>query len=243
MRALCWAALGGAVSLGVYAQDVVQCANWAGQFDEMNRVCCADQPGGECPNGFPPDCSEQCASVFAIFSDDCEGMLDLLGLATPEYVDFTAKCQESFVPEGVADCGTDGCEDSGVRVQFDLDMTVRHARPPARTHARTHARTRSRPVASRHCASFPPGCLILMMLVLGHDPGCGRPARCVRPSLRDVQQLVRTGTRTSARAATRSHAATVPSERQPLPRTDQAARGHVRVQVPHRASRGRGRRL
>lgn len=73
--------------------------------------------------GFPPDCSEQCASIFAIFSDDCEGMLDLLGLATPEYVEFTAKCQETFVPEGVADCGTDGCEDAGTRVQFDLDMT------------------------------------------------------------------------------------------------------------------------
>ena len=50
----------------------------------MNRVCCADQPGGQCPNGFPPNCSEECAAVFAIFSDDCEGMLDFLGLATPE---------------------------------------------------------------------------------------------------------------------------------------------------------------
>jgi hypothetical protein len=38
---------------GAVAQDVVQCANWAGQFDEMNRVCCADQPGGVCPNGAP----------------------------------------------------------------------------------------------------------------------------------------------------------------------------------------------
>ncbi len=40
-------ALAGRVS----GQAVVQCANWAGQFDEMNRVCCADQPGGECATG------------------------------------------------------------------------------------------------------------------------------------------------------------------------------------------------
>jgi hypothetical protein len=90
---------------------------------QMNRVCCADEPGGECANGFPETCSRECASVFSIFSDDCEGMLDFLGLATPEYVEFTARCQESFVPAGIAECDTDGCEGTLATVQFDLDMT------------------------------------------------------------------------------------------------------------------------
>ena len=85
-----------------------------------SSVCCADEPGGECANGFPETCSRECASVFSIFSDDCEGMLDFLGLATPEYVEFTARCQESFVPAGIAECDTDGCEGTLAMVQFGM---------------------------------------------------------------------------------------------------------------------------
>jgi hypothetical protein len=69
----------------------------------MNRVCCADEPGGECANGFPTTCSPACAGVFGNFADDCEGMFSYLGMTSnPDYMQFAAKCEDGHEPSGLS---------------------------------------------------------------------------------------------------------------------------------------------
>jgi len=70
---------------------LVMCGNWAAKLDEMNRVCwcvlrpvcrqprcrltqtvcrhSAEEPGGQCPNGFPSTCTQECAGIFGNFED------------------------------------------------------------------------------------------------------------------------------------------------------------------------------
>ena len=56
-----WGSLGGI--------DTVMCSGWTLRLDEMNRVCCAEEPNGECPNGFPSTCTTPCAAIFGNFND------------------------------------------------------------------------------------------------------------------------------------------------------------------------------
>ena len=64
-----WASMGG--------MDVVMCGSWTEKLDEMNRVCCAEEPGGECPSGFPSTCTQECAGIFGNFNDVCPSPLAL----------------------------------------------------------------------------------------------------------------------------------------------------------------------
>ena len=56
-----WGSVGG--------EDLVICGQWSEKLDDMNEVCCADEPGGQCANGFPSTCSHACAGVFSNFND------------------------------------------------------------------------------------------------------------------------------------------------------------------------------
>jgi len=104
-----WGSLGGI--------DTVMCSGWTMRLDEMNRVCCAEEPNGECPNGFPSTCTTPCAAIFGNFNDDCEGMFSYLGLTSnPQYMAFAAMCEDNHEPSGLSSSmgGT-------AVVQFELD--------------------------------------------------------------------------------------------------------------------------
>ena len=104
-----WGSLGGI--------DTVMCSGWTLRLDEMNRVCCAEEPNGECPNGFPSTCTTPCAAIFGDFNDDCEGMFSYLGLTSnPQYMQFAAMCEDNHEPSGLSSSmgGT-------AVVQFELD--------------------------------------------------------------------------------------------------------------------------
>ena len=116
-----WGSVGG--------EDLVICGQWSEKLDDMNEVCCADEPGGQCANGFPSTCSHACAGVFSNFNDDCEGMFSYLGLTDNEdYMTFAALCEDGHEPRGLANADSIGYSNGGLSysppaiVQFDVNM-------------------------------------------------------------------------------------------------------------------------
>ena len=77
----------------------------------------AEEPNGECPNGFPSTCTTPCAAIFGNFNDDCEGMFSYLGLTSnPQYMQFAAMCEDNHEPSGLS-----SSMGGMAVVQFELD--------------------------------------------------------------------------------------------------------------------------
>lgn len=74
--------------------DFFQCSQYADELDRLNQICCTDN--FMCLNGFPSECSPECASLVNLLFTNCNSITSLTGIQEQKgWIDFHSKCLET----------------------------------------------------------------------------------------------------------------------------------------------------